>query len=401
VTERRAPLAVRQLFKQLQLRGFAIGPPDLLALVYALQAGFGWASREALCELMVALWAKSKREAQVLRALFAQAAWPDEWAPEAPPVPAPVPPDVVRDPLPRDDAVPPGATPPQTTAAPTPPVTARTRAQPLGALPTLSLEGVRLSDKRLVFVEQFPLSAREIAQAFRQLRRPSRVGPAVELDLEATLQRRSRSGVATPPVLQPRRVNTARLAIFVDVQGSMAPYGPFVEAFCDAVREAGLLQQTRLHYFHDVPASAPDRALLDELPASAGLYPSLDSLLARLAPVPDGHLYLDSALLQHMALRDALQALAPGTVALVISDAGAARGDSDVERLQDCLAFVKALRQHATNVVWINPVPRALWGHSVAAQLARHVPMLPLDKPGLHQAVNTLRGQPMVLERAL
>ncbi len=50
---------------------------------------------------------------------------------------------------------------------PAPPIVQR-----LGSLPILSLENVDASDARLLFVEQYPLSSREVAQALRRLRRP-------------------------------------------------------------------------------------------------------------------------------------------------------------------------------------------------------------------------------------
>ena len=94
-------------------------------------------------------------------------------------------------------------------------------------------------------------------------------------------------------------------------------------------------------------------------------------------------------------------ALAPGTAALIIGDAGAARGRADIGRVLDSLAFVKALRRRAASVVWLNPVPRPLWADTVAARIARHVPMFVLDRAGIHLAVNALRGHFVNLERPL
>jgi hypothetical protein len=267
-------------------------------------------------------------------------------------------------------------------------------------IPELTLAGVEIADERLVLVEQYPLTHREIAQAFRRLRRPMRFGPPSELDLEQTLRQRLRTGVAAPPVLVPRRRNTMRLALFVDAEGSMAPHAPVVDAFCTAVREAGLLQQTSLHYFHDVPTEGIDRSLLTELD-SGDFFPPLDPVLSRIEPLDAGLIYTDAQMEHGVPLRELLTSMAPGTAALVVSDAGAARGRAEVGRVQDSLAFVKALRRCATSVVWLNPVPRPLWAHTVAAQLARHVPMFALDRTGIQLAVNALRGHPVQLERPL
>ncbi|WP_077000517.1 VWA domain-containing protein [Variovorax sp. KK3] len=389
---------VRELFEQLRRRRLPIGPPDLDALRAALTAGFGWSSQDALRELIVALWAKSPREAAIVRALFARLAWPADWSPE---------PDADASPATTVRARPRGtrgaATPGPEVAPPKPvrdeDIQLSVARQTVG-MPELTLAGVQIADARLMLVEQYPLTHREIAQAFRRLRRPMRFGPATDLDLDQTLLGRLRSGVAVPPVLVPRRRNATRLALFVDSEGSMAPHGPFVDAFCTAVREAGMLQQTSLHYFHDVPTEGTDRSLLSEL-EGGDFFPALDPVLSRIEPLDAGRVYADPQLEQGQPLRDLLATMAPGTTALVVSDAGAARGRAEAGRVQDSLAFVKALRRRAPSVVWLNPVPRPLWAHTSAAQLARHVPMFALDRTGIQLAVNALRGHPVNLERPL
>lgn len=390
------PALVGELFAQLQRRRFPIGPPDLAALRTALAAGFGWSSQDALRELIVALWAKSTREAEVMRTLFARLAWPAEWTPEKP-----------HGPHPPVDPGEPGAVAPMPlidiTAA-THSASAPTAAQPVvravGSLPMLSLAGIQVSDARTAMIEQYPLTHREIAQAFRRLRRPMRFGPATELDLDATIHDRLRTGIAMPPALRPRRRNSSRLALFVDVDGSMAPFAPFVDAFCQAIREAGLLQQTSLHYFHDVPTEGADRALLGELDPRS-FFPVFDPVLGRIEALDTGEVFVDRHCEQGVTLRTMLASMAPGTAALVVSDAGAAVGRADLGRVLDTLGFAKALRARASAVVWLNPVPRPLWANTVAAQLARHLPMYAMDRAGIQFAVNALRGHPVNLERPL
>lgn len=391
---------VRELFEQVRRRGFAVGPSELDALRRALAAGFGWASREAFGALLEALWAKSLEETRVLRALLAQQPWPEDWTAAADERPLPPPAGAQAVPL-APPVVPTGgaaagATGTQAARA----RRARVREQAVGSLPTLTLDGVALVDERLMLIEQYPLSAREVAQTFRRLRKPQRFGPPTELDVAATLERRSRSPVAAAPVLVPRRRNTLRLALWIDVQGSMAPFAGLVQAFGDAVLGAGLLHQTRRLYFHDLPTRRVDRRALAGLDDDE-LFPALDPVLDRIVPATDGAVFLDPALERRVRLADVLRELVPGTLSLVVSDAGAARGVADLQRLHDALAFVKALRQAGPAVAWLNPVPRPLWAHGVAAQLARHVPMEPMDRGGIQRVVSALRGHPAPLERPL
>ncbi|OUM00588.1 VWA domain-containing protein [Variovorax sp. JS1663] len=386
---------IRELFTQLQRRRLPIGPPDLDALRLALTAGFGWSSPDALRDLLVALWAKSPREADIVRALFARLAWPEHWTPE--PVAGTSSAAATGRPASaRGEAGAPREPPPPERVEE---IQLSVSRNAIG-IPALTLPRVQIADARLLLVEQYPLTHREIAQAFRRLRKPMRFGPPSELDLGQTLQQRLRTGVAMPPVLVPRRRNAARLALFVDVEGSMAPYAPFVEAFCTAVREAGLLQQTSLHYFHDMPTEGTDRSLLSELDPG-DFFPALDPVLSRIEPLDAGRVYADPQLEHGQPLRALVAGMAPGTAALIVSDAGAARGRADAGRVQDSLAFVKALRRGASAVVWLNPVPQPLWAHTVAAHLARHVPMYAMDRSGIHLAVNALRGHPVPLERPL
>jgi uncharacterized protein with von Willebrand factor type A (vWA) domain len=90
-----------------------------------------------------------------------------------------------------------------------------------------------------------------------------------------------------------------------------------------------------------------------------------------------------------------------GDAVVVISDAGAARGSYDVRRLLETVAFLKAMRARTTHYAWLNPMPRERWSGSTAAQVARHVPMFPLDARGMRSVVDALRGKVPALERPL
>ncbi len=266
-------------------------------------------------------------------------------------------------------------------------------------MPLLSLDNVDASDARLLFVEQYPLGMRE-AQALRRLRRPLRAGPPVELDVAATIQRGVSAGVSVPPVLVPARRNTSRLLMLVDSGESMIPYKPFVNTFRESVLEAGWLQHVQTLYFDSLPFQGTDHSLLLESDG-ATVRRTLDPVLGQIEAAKRAELFADELLSEPVAFSDVFQSVPLETVALIISDAGAARRRVDAASLLDTLAFLKALRARVRSFVWLNPLPRALWAHSNAEQLARFVPMQPLDRLGLERAVNILRGQPAHLERPL
>jgi len=387
------PEFITELIKALRRRRFALGVDDIQALRQALRAGFGW-SPDSLRRVCCALWATSSQEQETLTALFEEVLQEMEitWY------------------LPLRNT--------SATAAPADDPTARsepeTKELPLrlrmkferGAdqstqgLPPIKWDGVVFPARAFTFVPQFPLVYREIVQAWRRLRRPVREGAKTELDLDATVRLRSQAGVPTPVVLVPPRRNRSRLLLLVDRDGSMTPFQQFVDEVCRAIQQAGRLEQVLICYFHDAPLEGADEAALE--PIAKHLFPPLDAVLAQIAPLQHGNLYRDPAMLHPLSITELLHNEARGADVAIISDGGAARKRYDLLRLLDTIAFLKALRPITHRIVWINPMPERYWRHknNTAGQIARHVPMFPLDRYGLHQAVDVLHGRPFSVERA-
>jgi hypothetical protein len=127
--------------------------------------------------------------------------------------------------------------------------------------------------------------------------------------------------------------------------------------------------------------------------------PDLDDVLGMIGPLRGGRVYDDPSLTEPRALDGILSSVTSATAVLVISDAGAARRQFDITRLLDSVALIKALRTGSAGVAWLNPVPRDRWSRTTAGQMARYVPMFALNRPGLYQAVDVLRGRPVAVER--
>jgi hypothetical protein len=392
VTEAELPPFLWEITRQLRRRRLPLGVEDYDALRRALSAGFGLDSSDSLRRLCVALWAKSAEEAEIVQAAFVRNDVP-EWEAALPEDPAEATtaepdlqlgtPSAAVDVAQAEEA---GASPGAPQARPISDFTAAPPAT--GAV-----------DKSLVLVGQYPLTEREIAQTWRRLRRPLRVGPAVEIDVAATIEQRTRHAVATPPVLVPRRRNTAKLLLLIDRYGSMTPFHSYVAHVVRAIRRAGRIDDVREVFFHDLPGRSADHALLDAL--DDPFRPDLDPILPLIGPLEDGRVYEDAELTAPLALAKVLEEMADDTAAVVISDAGAARGQFDAMRLLDTIALLRALYARADAVAWINPVRADDWPRSTAGQVARSVPMYPLSRDGLSRAVDTLRGRPAKVERSL
>ncbi|MEA5452533.1 VWA domain-containing protein [Leptolyngbya sp. CCNP1308] len=380
------PSFLWMLFERLRRRGFPLGLGDYEALKLALQAGFGWSSQAALGELCASLWAKSLREQETLLALFNQLAPLEEaWQLDEK--------DQKTIAFLEDINTKTNKRPETEESEDTPKVSAQQ------GLPPIFLGDVTITERPFLFEPQFPLSYREVAQAWRRLRRPVRTGPLIELDLERTIEQRCKAGVATSVVLRPRRSNVARLLLLVDRQGSMTPFHRFCDEVCTAIRQAGRFEETALYYFHNVPAEGAEEDVLGLLEDT--LYPSLDPILPQITPLIEGNLYIDSSLLRLKPLLEVLDQQARGASVVIISDAGAGRGQYRISRLLDTLAFLKGLKRYTPHFVWINPLAQRYWPNSTAAYLSRHIPMFSLDRDGMYQSVNVLRGQQFTTEKPI
>lgn len=384
MTQSQLPTFLWEVTRELRRRHMAIGVEDYEALRHALSAGFGLSSDEELRWLCVLLWAKSPAEVEIVQAAFTRSdmeAWALPSADESEAIA-----NTAHDDQ-RSSEV--RASRADTPHAP--------QARPVADL-TTSPPTTGTTDRSLVLVAQYPLTDREVAQALRRLRRPLRAGPAVEIDVAATIERRSRHGVATPAVLVPRRRNTARLLLLIDRYGSMTPFHGYVDHVIRSIRKAGRIDDVRVVYFHDVPGNT-DRSVLEAL--DDPFRPDIDRILPLVQPLSDGSIYDDPALTAPRPLAEVLDELNENTAAVVISDAGSARQRLDTVRLLDMVALLKALRAQASAVTWLNPVRPAAWPQSTAGQLARYIPMCALTKEGLNRTVDVLRGRPATVERPL
>lgn len=386
------PTFLWEVIRQLRRRRLPLGIDDYDALRLALAAGFGLSSDEELSRLLVALWAKSPEEAEIVRAALTRSDLED-WK-----LPTPTQGKGGSGPSPSTG---PHGSRPADGNQPTP-----GRGVDEGAPQAKSVTGLGtpppatgVVDRSLVLVPQYPLTEREIAQTWRRLRRPLRAGPAVELDVAGTIEQRSRCGVAIQPVLTPRRRNTAKLFLLIDRYGSMTPFHGYVDYIVHAIRNAGRIDNVREIYYHDLPGAATDRSILEHL--EDPFRPDLDSVLTLIQPMGDGYVYDDPELALSRPLSTILEELTEDTATAIISDAGAARQQLDIIRLLDTVALLKALQSRVGAVSWLNPMPPDAWQHSTAGQVARYVPMFTLTREGLNGAVEALRGRPASVERPL
>jgi hypothetical protein len=352
-----AAWVLQGLFLHLVRRGFPLTVQDYQDALRALQNGYGRFRRQDLHWLCETLWARSEEEIRYLSLLFRDFPWP---LPEEIEVLTGSSPAALQ---PAGGSVTSRASSSGTVAAPL--------SQPVPVLefapPTQTGLGLPRAQVTALPAESFiltphpPVSERSLIMIWRRFRLPLRTGPRVELDIAAAIQEQCRRGVLTEPVLIPRRHNQARLLVLVDASASMVPWRNFNEVLADSLQESGLASAV-LYHFNNVPAEV---------------------------------VFARDTLNQPMPLDELLQQQAGGAL-LIISDAGAARGRDERERVEDIRAFLqRAGTWMAQPVAWVNPMPRPRWRHSSAHGISRlpNLAMFELSEDGLTQAVDVLRGQ--------
>ncbi len=363
-------LPLLEIFNSLRQRhGLPLGVDEYLVVVRSLQVGFGVDSRQELEQLCCTLWAKSNNECRLIRRLFEQM-WkqvesrPEDFTSSALPSPKL---EKLETNLPED-------------------LSSELSDEPKSELeepaslsmemdePIQVVQAVRRSskDRELkrprysLLNDYFPVTKRQMKQSWRYLRRPVREGVATELDMEATVEKMGREGIFLEPVLVPRRTNRTDLVLLIDQEGSMVPFHALSRQLVETAERGGWLRQTSVFYFHDYA---------------------------------DEYLYRHPALLNAQPIDEVLAEVGERAVVLIVSDAGAARGNFDAERVKQTQEWMERLQQSVRYTAWLNPMPNESWLHTTAGEISQFVPMFEMSRQGMNGAISVLRGRYVPWER--
>jgi uncharacterized protein with von Willebrand factor type A (vWA) domain len=230
-----------------------------------------------------------------------------------------------------------------------------------------------------LFTNDFmPLSSREMQQGWRYLRDSGEKSSSDELDVEATTSRMAENGFFSDLIYLPETLKLdTHLVILIDRRGSMVPF----HQLCDQIVAAALENRSRIkpevYYFYNCPKeyvySQANLSTAVELPK---LYATMQKRR---------------------------------THVLIISDAGAARGNRNTYRLNQTMQFLKGnestisqsssplypgLLRCAHSVAWLNPMPRHRWSNSTALDIYRNgsIQMFPLMEEGKLSFVKTIQS---------
>jgi uncharacterized protein with von Willebrand factor type A (vWA) domain len=196
--------------------------------------------------------------------------------------------------------------------------------------------------------EYFPLTRREMIKSWQYLRLKEKSGFMEQLDLKATIQKVAAEGVFTEPVFKTSYANREdAVIILADTRGSMTPFEGLTDRLIETARsEEGGHKNAPVFYFQNYPTD---------------------------------YLFVQRNLSQPVKFADALRLSNPAvTYAVIISDAGAARGTKDAERVKTrtdyTRLFLKELQRYTSKIIWLNPMPMHRWEGTAAHHIAHPPP---------------------------
>ncbi|MEY3867468.1 MAG: hypothetical protein RLZZ338_1359 [Cyanobacteriota bacterium] len=194
----------------------------------------------------------------------------------------------------------------------------------------------------------FPVSSKQLREGWQKFQPQNLPTAPTQIDIPATVEKVAKSGFFTKPVLtQPTTLeNPPQVLLLIDQQGSMTPFHPFCRHLVK------IWDKAQVYYFKNCPT--------DELYRDPQLRQNPEDLETVLEQFPTKN-----------------------TVALIISDAGAAKGRSVPSRWEETVDFLNVLTDEVSRVVWLNPLPRDRGFDSTAEAIAqiypKQVPMFALE----------------------
>ncbi|MDF5725782.1 MAG: hypothetical protein PUP91_36110 [Rhizonema sp. PD37] len=348
-------LPLLEIFNSLRHRhGLPLGVDDYLVVLRSLQAGFCISNYQEIEQLCCLVWAKTEEENRLIQRLFKQM-----WG------------HVQQATTSKSGNATKSAShlsQPDNISASSTETSLSLTLEPVQAVQAVRTSRLYRELKRprySLLTEYFPVTRREMKQIWRSLRRPMREGVPIELDVEATVVKMGREGFLLEPVLMPPRTNRTDLVLLIDQEGSMVPFHGLSRQLVETAQRGGRLRETRIFYFHDYP---------------------------------DEYLYCHPAFLDAQPIPEVLEEIGERTAVLIVSDAGAARGNFDQERVDSTKVWIEQLQQSVRYFAWLNPMPSECWRQTTAGEIARFVPMLEMSSQGMKAAISVLRGRYIVVK---
>jgi uncharacterized protein with von Willebrand factor type A (vWA) domain len=213
--------------------------------------------------------------------------------------------------------------------------------------------------------DYFPLNHRQLNQFWRNLTSRKPGSEASEVDFPASIRRIGQQGFIDRLLFKRETINQLSLIILIDQGGSMYCYEEYGRALVKSAKDSKAHPNLLSAFFYNTA-----------LKNNNGHYQFWNS---------DQTVAIKSEkMFRNRNKKD--------TVVIIFSDAGAAKGRFNEERVNECREFLSYLQQQVAYVAWINPMPKRRWTGTTAAMIAELVPMFETGQQGMTNAISVLRG---------
>ena len=212
------------------------------------------------------------------------------------------------------------------------------------------------------------LDVRQVQVALRKLRRLTRVGERLELDLDRTVDKTGKNAGELEIAMRAPRRNSVRITLIMDAGGSMTPFAELVSTLFSAASKSSHWKRFEAYYFHNCVYESvfTDIWQRHDKPTSELIAAATEGSV--LVFVGDATMHPSELLDRHGAVDYWHRNETPG------------------------YEWLARLRRAFPVSVWLNPVQETWWTAPTCHLVRRIFPMYPLTLAGLDQAVKDIRA---------
>jgi uncharacterized protein len=233
-----------------------------------------------------------------------------------------------------------------------------------------NLQGEESFKRDFTFIKNYtPLKERELALCWRYFRVKTQSNNTLdEIDIAKTIEKFANNASLHIPVFKQKKENKATLITFIDHKGSMIAFKNIALNIANAARLSNNITN-KIYFFKNVPQR----------------YNSGDEK-------GEMYVYENQGQTKHKSIKKIMSEF-PDASILIISDAGTARNDFNMNRIQATEEFLTETYTATTKIAWLNPMPEDRWDTSSAFIIREMVDMFEANSDGLTKAINILRGK--------
>ena len=211
------------------------------------------------------------------------------------------------------------------------------------------------------------LDVRQMKVALKKLKRLVPDGQFSQLDIPDTIDKTCKNGGDIDLSFKKPKKNSVKVALIMDVGGSMEPYARLVEQLFSAASTVNHFKKFTHYYFHNC------------------VYETLWTCPTKR---------------ENIATATLLNKLAPETLIIfcgdgcmawseLVSPYGAINYSHHNEK--PGIYWLNAIKNRFSKVAWLNPIRKNYWDHPTIRTIASMIPMFPLTLDGIDDSVDYLR----------